>query len=284
MAETPIHQATIPRQPRRPVLSRAHDQKRQFETLEFLHKVGCPNLFSCAQASRVSQQFSVIMIFIRIFTGLNDDSSSNATIASPDISAKIMIWSILLCIGHWIAYRCQASFRQRNSWLLDSRTAVSTGILGMVLVGISPILKNLTRDISSDTIIGVSVILFVVNMLCHDYGEYPHGSTRFPDSLSINAGVCAAVLLASRLDTNTNVFVIMANSILLFALYPIFRRSARAYNRNSDWFMTLFLAALTIVMWKNYYWIVTVTYVIAMLFITFFCPWMLVKAQKYKRY
>jgi phosphatidylinositol glycan class C protein len=105
-------------------------------------------------------------------------------------------------------------------------------IFSLVLVGLTPILKNLTRDVSDDTIWAFSIIMFLANLLFHDYGKNSTTHTMFPDSLSINAAISASVLLASRLDSNIKVCLQMFSAVALFALFPIFRRSARVFNCN----------------------------------------------------
>jgi phosphatidylinositol glycan class C protein len=47
---------------------------------------------------------------------------------------------------------------------------------------------------------------------------------RISDSLSTNAAIFASVLLASRLDTNVDVFGLLSFAVEWFSLFPIFRR------------------------------------------------------------
>lgn len=47
---------------------------------------------------------------------------------------------------------------------------------------------------------------------------------RIPGSLSTNAAIFASVLLASRFDTNLDVFSLLSFAVEWFALFPIFRR------------------------------------------------------------
>ena len=107
------------------------------------------------------------------------------------------------------------------------RVVNSLLIFVTILSGLTPILKNLTREISDDTIYALTTFMFLANLLFHDYGSNTSTHTRFPDSLSVNAAISASVLLASRLDSNIKVFLQMAMSIVMFALFPIFRRSLR---------------------------------------------------------
>lgn len=47
---------------------------------------------------------------------------------------------------------------------------------------------------------------------------------RIPGSLSTNAAIFASVLLASRLDTNIDVFGLLSFAVEWFSLFPIFRK------------------------------------------------------------
>lgn len=154
-------------------------------------------------------------------------------------------------------------------------------------------LKNLTTDISSDTIYFLSILLFLSNLLFHDYGKNPTTHTIFPDSLSINAAVSASVLLASRLESNVEVCILMFASVILFALFPVFRRSARNYFNysGSDFVMTFILFTVTLYMWcihhpdqeQNYGNNIAILHVTSAVFVTFVCPFILVKVQRYKQ-
>ena len=91
------------------------------------------------------------------------------------------------------------------------------------LLGLTPILKTLTEDTSSDTIWAFTICLFLANLLTHDYTTVPESNIRFP-SISLNAAIFASVLLASRLPSNSHVFGLLSFAVSLFALYPILRR------------------------------------------------------------
>jgi phosphatidylinositol N-acetylglucosaminyltransferase subunit C len=88
---------------------------------------------------------------------------------------------------------------------LSMTTFMNASLFSLVLIGLTPILKNLTRDISDDTIWAFSLCMFICNLLFHDYGSNPTTHTVFPDSLSINAAISASVLLSSRLESNLKV-------------------------------------------------------------------------------
>ncbi|BDD63422.1 hypothetical protein MAP00_008313 [Monascus purpureus] len=96
------------------------------------------------------------------------------------------------------------------------------------LLGLSPILKSLTKSTASDSIWAMSCWLLIMNIFSFDYGSGEGaGATKFPASLSTNAAVMASTVLASRLPSTTHVFSLMLFSIEVFGLFPIFRRQLR---------------------------------------------------------
>lgn len=95
-------------------------------------------------SSRVSQQFSVIILFVETYQTMGEN-------IIPEVLITIMA-SIYLV------------FMVKNS------TYLMNGILfTLVLVFITPILRNLTRDISTDSINSLSFLMFILNLLFHDY-------------------------------------------------------------------------------------------------------------------
>ena len=122
-------------------------------------------------------------------------------------------------------------FSHRTSLRLS--TAKSALLIYFTLLGLSPILKSLTRSTSSDSIWTMSLILFSINIFFFDYGSPAPTSSinsankNIPASLSTNAALMASTVLASRLPTTGQVFSLTLFSIEVFGLFPVFRRYAR---------------------------------------------------------
>ncbi|EGZ78404.1 GPI2-domain-containing protein [Neurospora tetrasperma FGSC 2509] len=132
-------------------------------------------------------------------------------------------------------------------------TIKSAVLIYFTLLGLSPILKSLTRSTSSDSIWAISFWLLAINIFFFDYSinnnnpftqatiTNPHsnqtggGTTtpipaqhKFPiASLSTNAALMASTVLASRLPSTGQVFSLTLFSIEVFGLFPVFRRYAR---------------------------------------------------------
>ena len=171
------------------------------------------------------------------------------------------------------------------------KTVKSALLIYFTLLGLSPILKSLTRSTSSDSIWALATWLLIINIFFFDYGSLyvppkphmplkteptlrPRGGSRgdsalvpshgtsgsappFPSSLSTNAALMASTVLASRLPSITHVFSLTVFSIEVFGLFPVFRRHLRHMSWKGHVFLTVFLvmassAGMSIILSTSY--------------------------------
>ncbi|KAG6223415.1 hypothetical protein E4U34_000860 [Claviceps purpurea] len=104
-------------------------------------------------------------------------------------------------------------------------TIKSALLIYSTLLGLSPILKSLTRSTSSDSIWAISFWLLAINIFFFDYSGGV--GAKFPASLSTNAALMASTVLASRLPQTNQVFSLTLFSLEVFGLFPVFRRHVR---------------------------------------------------------
>jgi phosphatidylinositol glycan class C protein len=135
-------------------------------------------------------------------------------------------------------------FSSRNQQRLS--TVKSAFLIYFSLLGLSPILKSLTKSTASDSIWAMSCWLLIMNIFSFDYGsgEGAGATTKFPASLSTNAAVMASTVLASRLPSTTHVFSLMLFSMEVFGLFPIFRRQLRQKSWTGHAMLTLALVII----------------------------------------
>ncbi|KAK1974200.1 phosphatidylinositol N-acetylglucosaminyltransferase [Colletotrichum cereale] len=127
-----------------------------------------------------------------------------------------------------------------NSRLNQRLSTVKSAILiYSTLLGLSPILKSLTKSTSPDSIWAMSFWLLTINIFFFDYS----GGVRvnIPASLSTNAALMASTVLASRLPSTGQVFSLTLFSIEVFGLFPVFRRYARHRSWGYNYAMTVLL-------------------------------------------
>ncbi|PNY20561.1 Phosphatidylinositol N-acetylglucosaminyltransferase GPI2 subunit [Tolypocladium capitatum] len=172
-------------------------------------------------------------------------------------------------------------------------TIKSALLIYCTLLGLSPILKSLTRSTSSDSIWAMSFWLLAINIFFFDYSGGV--GAKFPASLSTNAALMASTVLASRLPSTKQVFSLTLFSIEVFGLFPVFRRHVR----HRSWRYHVLLAVLLVLgaglgvgmvlgdakagrwPWKSGIVGMVVGVVIAAL-ATGGCSWWLIGLQKYK--
>ncbi|PQE19752.1 phosphatidylinositol N-acetylglucosaminyltransferase protein [Rutstroemia sp. NJR-2017a WRK4] len=152
-------------------------------------------------------------------------------------------------------------FSHRTSLRLS--TAKSALLIYFTLLGLSPILKSLTRSTSSDSIWAMSFLLFTINIFFFDYAapsspssthtttivpsstttstSTSAGNKNIPASLSTNAALMASTVLASRLPSTGQVFSLTLFSIEVFGLFPVFRRYTRIHSFRGHLLLTLLL-------------------------------------------
>ncbi|MCJ1285914.1 hypothetical protein MMC26_005256 [Xylographa opegraphella] len=136
-------------------------------------------------------------------------------------------------------YTAAASqFSPRNQQRLA--TVKSAILIYCALLGLSPILKSLTKSTTSDSIWAMSCWLMSINVFFFDYGGGV--GVKFPASLSTNAALMASTVLASRLPSTTHVFSLTLFSIEVFGLFPVFRR----HLRHRSWRLHITLTILLI--------------------------------------
>ncbi|KAF1948561.1 phosphatidylinositol N-acetylglucosaminyltransferase [Byssothecium circinans] len=167
-------------------------------------------------------------------------------------------------------------------------TAKSALLIYAALLGLSPILKSLTKSTTSDSIWAISTWLLCMNVAFFDYGT--SNGSHLPASISTNSALMASTVLASRLPSTTHVFSLTLFSIEIFGLFPIFRRQLRAKSWYGHLALTIFLVTTaggalfaTLTGGHRGAWIAGI---ILGSLVTFLCMgsccWWLISLQKYK--
>jgi len=110
----------------------------------------------------------------------------------------------------------------------------SSVLVFLALISVTPVLKTLTEATSSDSIWALGTVLFLLNTILADYGGPEPGPHRLTSVLSMNAAISASVVLASRLQSNLAVFVLVLFAMQLFAVYPILRKRMQVSQRRRD--------------------------------------------------
>ncbi|KAI8093907.1 phosphatidylinositol N-acetylglucosaminyltransferase subunit C [Halteromyces radiatus] len=221
------------------------------------------------QSGIITQHISSIVIFIAIFINLQLSA----------LSGRQLIWigSSFTGLGYlfWNMIVKNHAFKRKH-------VLKSAVFFFSTLLGLSPILKTLTSQTSHDTIWAMTVYCFLANVLSHDYAAESRTRVKIPGSLSTNAAIFASVLLASRLDTNLDVFGLLSFAVEWFALFPIFRRYLQDLNPKLSIALTILMQFLCVILFIQISKAVVILYLLGFCFLTFVCPYWLIFIQKYK--
>ncbi|KAK8391211.1 hypothetical protein O3P69_017106 [Scylla paramamosain] len=162
------------------------------------------------------------------------------------------------------------------------RDDVKVACFYMVLIACaSPIIKSLTGSVATDSINASTTFLLLLRLAVHDYGTEV---AIVNPTVSHNVGLFASVCLASRLESDLDVFTLMTVAVTFFTLFPSFRR----YFQNQlgyRWSMvvTLVVAVITVSGILLYAPHLLLLFLIALFVCNFLIPLLYVSLQGYKQ-
>lgn len=177
-------------------------------------------------ATKITHQLSLIVVFLLVFHNLYTRSSY--------ISAGILLLIVcsISCIGYILfalSKRSRGQNGRSSNYLVrirdDAKTVACILIFGFIL---SPMLHTLTKSIDTDTIYTITFFVFLLHVMCYDYGMPAAMVSR---AISLNAAIFGTICLASRLKTSFDAFVLLIVSFTLFAVYPHILRLLEANSR-----------------------------------------------------
>ena len=246
-------------------------------------------------SGRITQHLSVILAFVACFLMVLEGSLQVGSLLSV-----ANVTSVLAYAG-WVLYmRNEISLehskdRERFLRQRGRETIIEGLIFTLLLMALSPILKTLTEDTSSDTIWATSSLLFLLCWVSHDYSSLdstdkittPRAALikNYSSPFSLNCAILASIALASRLESVTQVFGFLSISVNIFAFFPILSRTIRRrFGSVGEIALTLSSGLLTFFLWFQVFRPVAFIFLSGVLFINFICPIWLLHLQKYKKY
>ncbi|KAI5962897.1 GPI2 [Candida theae] len=130
------------------------------------------------------------------------------------------VYSTVTCVTIYglLRYHYLLPSISRSNLNLKSLTLIS-----FMLLIVSPILKSLTKSTSSDSIWAISSILCIVNSVLYEYSS----TVVYKPTISTNISLSNAIVLASRLDSTSQVFVFVLFAVQINILLPLYDASLR---------------------------------------------------------
>lgn len=216
----------------------------------------------------VIQQITAVTIFLCIFIFALNKDVSVMFLGALDVTVALL--------GGILAAIPERSIKAK----VISKSAGTVYLLTGTLVVLAPVMRTLTKSYSNDTVTFLVMLLCSLHLFFHDYTITARitGSGMF----SLNAGIFASVLLASRLSSNEYVFVFLCLATELLVFFP----SVRKYIMESSEHQNMAVAAVMLVvafsLLLSLSTVLAVVYVTGVAFIGFVCPLGLISVQKYK--
>lgn len=166
-------------------------------------------------ATKLTHQLALIVVFLLIFHNLY---AQPGYIAAETL---LLIVCLISCVGY-VFYILSTRIQCTSDGgplclgivLDDAKTVTCILVYGFIL---SPMLHTLTKSISTDTIYTITFFVFLLHVMCYDYGMPAALVSR---AISLNAAIFGTICLASRLETSLDAFVLLIVSFILFAVYP----------------------------------------------------------------
>lgn len=228
-------------------------------------------------ATKLTHQVSLIVVFLLIFNNLY----TQPHYIQPEY---LLIGSCVTTVFGYILYAFlhYATREQHlaNSYRIirdDMKTAISFLVFGYIL---SPMLHSLSNSISTDTIFTVTFFVFLLHLICFDYGL---PASIVSNAISLSAVIFGALCLASRLSASFHAFVLLVVAVQLFALYPYV---AKSLERNSYLIVRIVpvvcVVAITSLCLARIAPILFIINSMTMVFIQFLYPLVFCYVQKYK--
>lgn len=183
----------------------------------------------------IIQQVAVVIIFMVFFHLIHINL----------IPLGWLLWlANSVSVTFYVAWLWQVRRERDDNKKRAGKQSGKSGVLFlMTLLGLTPVLKTLTEDVSSDSIWILTATCLLLNLLFYDYTVT---GPSVGDSLSLNAAIFASVMLASRLPSKPHVFGLVSLAVDWFALFPLIRRILRARSELLDRCITGLLILLTI--------------------------------------
>jgi phosphatidylinositol N-acetylglucosaminyltransferase subunit C len=185
----------------------------------------------------------------------------------------------VLALG--LCFRC--FLRGAVAGTLQALREASVLVTSVVLL--SPLLQSLTSTVSSDSVTALVVVALLVHLYLHDYTFSPAAdvAATLSGSLSLGAAIFASVLLASRLDETHQVVGLMCFALQAFVAWPFIRRDIRAAWPTCHVVLTCALHVVTCAALARVTAVLSAVHGASTLFITFACPWWLVRCHDIKQ-
>lgn len=157
------------------------------------------------KTSIIVEQYLIVVIFLTTYKYL---------LVSQDVLLPLAGVELGVVVIGFIVHRILDA-----TTLFVLETIQNALLFGVCLRILAPILRSLTLSFSSNTIHALSIVLSCVHLAFFNYGNHPEFEL-ITGSLSLNAALFLAIILASRLANTEIVVAFLMLAVMLFCLLP----------------------------------------------------------------
>ncbi|GBP06681.1 Phosphatidylinositol N-acetylglucosaminyltransferase subunit C [Eumeta japonica] len=211
---------------------------------------------------RVVNRLCLCILFSILFVYMYNDWMATDVVIYSSITISIL------------GYATYLLYEGFDGFASHFKTVLAYLVIGYLL---SPILYTLTDTVSTDTIYALAVIMMCVHLLFFDYGV---PAALVSNSLSINAALFGSICLISRLSNPFDAFVLLTVSVLVFVLSPMMFLSISRGTLFPYAFVPIFFS--TVLCLSAVSTILLVYFLLLVIIVSVYCPYLFVKWQKYK--
>ena len=250
------------------------DEQNEKETVETIFQrfaskpPKTPLITMCSNSLVVAQEFILtILLLARHREAYLEDTQPGRMLGDSTDAARLgysvaFISMALLLVIIYNRHPSGANLQQQSRKSKVRQRFTDAILIGLSLRFLAAVLRTLTASYSSDTVGALANISLILHLLACDY-SYANGfdtnvrgneneSTvktlsssmreRRPTfkggTVSLNAAFFGTTLLASRLESNGQVYVFVSSSVIIFALYPAARHEVSRRTRDTSSFGT----------------------------------------------
>ncbi|THU70864.1 hypothetical protein C4D60_Mb08t29500 [Musa balbisiana] len=224
----------------------------------------------------ITQYICIVALVVSVWAHTLSLNIDEISLLKLDVGLLALGFSILLLTSS------QLSVQLLSRYFLN----ISFFICGLYIL--APIYHTLTRSISSDSIVALTVSLLIIHLFLHDYSGStirPPGALKNPNlasNISLNASIVASVLVASRLPSRLHVFAIMLFSLQIFLFAPLITFCIKKYSNRVHLGFSFALMSMTLSVVSQLHGMLFVLLFGLLLFISVVCPYWLIRIQEYK--
>jgi len=164
-----------------------------------------------------------------------------------------------------------------------NKALCSSMIFGICLRVAAPVLKTLTSSYSSDTIHALAIIFSSVHLVFYDYAFIDNNTMDFSGTLSLNAAMFTAVLLASRLENVDVVAAFVFLAVILFSFMPLSVRLIKLHSPQFHVLTCILLWLVATIMLIVLDSTLFTVYQVLVALVWFICPLWYLYFQRYKK-